>query len=70
MAAAGPSLFHGMDRNGPEHLTISRNGTDGTDCTLKKAKGLCVRLTVLQRCAREHEVSSEEFNNSNCLSCT
>ena len=27
------------DRTGPEHLTISRNGTDGTDRTLKKAKG-------------------------------
>jgi len=53
-----------------EHLTISRNGTDGTNCTLKKAKGLCVRLSVLQRCTHEHKVSSEEFNDSNCLSCT
>jgi len=59
----GPHYF--TERNGPEHLTISRNGTDGTDRTLKKAN--VFRLSVLQRHAHEYEASSEEFN---CLSCT
>ena len=60
-----PSLFRGTERTVLQlqlYSTVSRAG---------ESEGLvCFRLSVLQQCAHEYEVSSEEFNDGNCLSCT
>jgi len=61
-----PSLFHGTERTGTDRNTSLFHGMERTVQIARWRK----RRTSVLRCAYEYEVSSEELNDNNCLSCT